>query len=97
VTNIGKLAIIAVLSAGLVACGSGNNISNSESAIANSGGKDFATNLGAKFLSCSGEDSDKDGYVSCTVQPAASGGVTPPPMEILCGYKTAGCKLAKKA
>lgn len=90
--NIGKLAIIAALSAGLVACG--NNISASAKAIADQGGQGFATNMGGKFLSCSGEDSDGDGYVSCTVQPAAVNGTPQPAVEILCGYKTAGCKLA---
>jgi hypothetical protein len=87
-----KLSTTALLAVGLVACG--NSISSSAKAIADNGGTAFSINAGGKFLGCSGEDSDGDGYVSCTMQPAVANGVTPPPVEILCGYKTAGCKLS---
>ncbi|TXM69604.1 hypothetical protein [Methylobacterium sp. WL120] len=66
---------------------------------ANYGGLQFANSVGGKFLSCSGTDSDGDGYVSCTAQ--VPGGVENQGRrlemtEILCSYKgNAGCKIKR--
>lgn len=48
----------------------------------------FATDLGyeVRGVSCSGRDSDGDGYMSCSVRVIGDG----PPLELQCGVS--GCK-----
>ena len=51
----------------------------------------YANSIGAKFSSCSGQDSDGDGYVTCGyIPPTAKQGE--PPRQILCSYSSPGCK-----
>jgi len=82
------LVVILLSSLLLVACG------QSESDIvanAKTNAEAYAKNLGAggKVLSCSSQDSDNNGYVSCDIQ---KGDGTTAPVE--CSYKrgSSGCK-----
>lgn len=69
------------------ACGGGPYALNEEESLkAEAGARDFAERSGGKFISCSGQDSDKDGYVTCTVQ------VDDRSNDIACAYKARGCK-----
>ncbi|MEN8132539.1 MAG: hypothetical protein ABFS45_20625 [Pseudomonadota bacterium] len=71
----------------LTSCGGGPYALNEEESLkAEAGARDFAERSGGKFISCSGQDSEKDGYVTCTVE-ADSGS-----KDIACAYKTRGCK-----
>jgi len=86
--NVKTLVVILLSSLFLVACG------QSESDIvanAKTSAEAYAQNLGAgaKVLSCSSQDSDNNGYVSCDLQ---KGDGTPVSVE--CSYKrgSSGCK-----
>ncbi len=71
----------------LTSCGGGPYALNEEETLkAEAGARDFAERSGGKFISCSGQDSEKDGYVTCTVQVEDSS------KDISCAYKTRGCK-----
>ena len=71
----------------LTACSGGPYALNEEESLkAEAGARDFAERSGGKFISCSGQDSEKDGYVTCTVQ------VDDGTKDIACAYKTRGCK-----
>jgi hypothetical protein len=75
----------------LNACGGHSHPLNEDEAMkAEAGARDFAERSGGKFISCSGEDSDKDGYVTCTVK------VDSGTQDILCSYKSRGCKSKPK-
>jgi hypothetical protein len=73
----------------LASCGGPYSLSEEETLKAEAGARDFAERAGGKFISCSGQDTEKDGYVTCTVQGDTG------PQEIACAYKTRGCKLKK--
>ena len=85
-----KLKLILCATAfGLVlnACGGGPYALNEEEALkAEAGARDFAERSGGKFISCSGQDSEQDGYVTCTVQ------LDTTMQDIVCAYKARGCK-----
>jgi hypothetical protein len=85
-----KLKLILCATAfGLVlnACGGGPYALNEEEALkAEAGARDFAERSGGKFISCSGQDSEQDGYVTCSVQ------VDTRMQDITCAYKSRGCK-----
>ena len=71
----------------LTSCGGSPYALNEEESLkAEAGARDFAERSGGKFISCSGQDSEKDGYVTCTVQVEAQS------KDINCAYKTRGCK-----
>lgn len=71
----------------LASCGGGPYALNeTETLKAEAGARDFAERSGGKFISCSGQDSESDGYVTCTVQTDAGS------KDIACAYKTRGCK-----
>jgi hypothetical protein len=70
----------------LTSCGGPYALDGEESLKAEAGARDFAERSGGKFISCSGQDSDNDGYVTCTVQ------VDTGSKDITCAYKTRGCK-----
>ena len=71
----------------LVACSGGPYALNEEESLkAEAGARDFAERSGGKFISCSGQDSERDGYVTCTVE------VDSTTKNIACTYKTRGCK-----
>lgn len=79
------LAILIVSAVALVACK--YSLQPQERDSAELGGLKYATAAGKKFIACSGEDSNSDGYVTCSMQDAS--GIT----EMLCSYKSPGCKL----
>ena len=83
-----KLGICAIaFGFALTSCGGSPYALNEEESLkAEAGARDFAERSGGKFISCSGQDSEKDGYVSCTVQ------VDEGSKDIACAYKTRGCK-----
>ena len=70
----------------LTSCGGPYALSEEETLKAEAGARDFAERSGGKFISCSGQDSEKDGYVTCMVQVDTSS------KDIACAYKTRGCK-----
>ncbi len=69
----------------ITACGK-HDLTSDESLRAETGARDFAERATGKFISCSGEDSDRDGYVTCTIE------VNKTMQDIACAYKTRGCK-----
>ena len=77
------LAIVAV---GLVACGP-YSLTSSERDAAELGALKYATASGGKFISCSGQDSDGDKYVTCTITNQAGASEA-----LLCSYLSPGCK-----
>jgi hypothetical protein len=83
-----KLIICAMaFGVALISCSSGPYALNEEESLkAEAGARDFAERSGGKFISCSGQDSAKDGYVTCTVQ------IDTRSQDIACAYKTRGCK-----
>lgn len=85
-----KLKLVAcamVFGFALTSCGGGPYALNEEESLkAEAGARDFAERSGGKFISCSGQDSDKDGYVTCTVQ------VDDRSQDIACAYQARGCK-----
>jgi hypothetical protein len=71
----------------LTACSGGPYVLNEDESLkAEAGARDYAERSGGKYISCSGQDSDKDGYVTCTVKVDAG------TQDIACAYKTRGCK-----
>ena len=80
-------ALLLVLGAfALTACGGPYQLTQQESGTAELGAVKYSQNANAKFLSCSGLDSDQDGYVTCTVDKA---GVEE---SLACSYQSQGCK-----
>ena len=81
-----KLIIYAMaIGFALTACSGGPYALNEEESLkAEAGARDFAERSGGKFISCSGQDSETDGYVTCTVQ------VDEGSKDIACAYKTRG-------
>lgn len=84
-----KILLLSVLSIGvfaLWACGP-YQLSGSETSVTQNGARDYAERAGGKFLSCSGQDSDGDSYVTCTIQNKSGADEA-----LLCSYKAQGCK-----
>lgn len=82
------LVTLAVLS--LPACGkSAVQLTQEQKNTAELGAKDYFSNMGGKFGSCSPVDSDADDYTTCTGQ--GSDGKT---KQLSCGYANGatGCK-----
>lgn len=75
---------------GLAACGRPYNLNAAESGTAELGAREYAERSHMTFTGCSGQDSDKDGYVTC--------GMTDPQtkahIDIVCSYQAnaKGCK-----
>jgi hypothetical protein len=90
-----RFLILAIALAG-TACNRGGGayaLTEQEQTIVNLGGREYAERARATLIGCSGHDSDEDGYVSCTIQPSTGAGAsTQSDQEILCGYRTRGCK-----
>lgn len=79
------LALTACLA--LAACGP-YQLTPDEQGRAELGARDFAERSGGSFISCSGQDSDKDGYVTCSTNLKNGEGA-----ELVCSYGTVrGCK-----
>ena len=77
-TGLGLLA--------LAACGGAYALTDAEQTNAELGARSYAERVEGAYVSCSGSDSDGDGYVSCDVR--TDGGV----VGIACAYETRGCK-----
>lgn len=73
----------------LAACGP-YQLSATERDTTELGALQYANSLSGKFVSCSGQDSDGDSYVTCTISDKDG-----KPQEILCSYGAgaAGCKM----
>lgn len=71
----------------LASCSGPYALNEEEMLKAEAGARDFAERSGGKYISCSGQDSDKDGYVTCIVRLDNSS------QEITCAYKARGCKI----
>ncbi|MEW6256920.1 MAG: hypothetical protein AB1592_13275 [Pseudomonadota bacterium] len=78
----------AVLAALLVAGCGPYQLTPAEQSTAELGARDFAERSGGNFVSCSGQDSDSDGYVTCAVS------IKSTPTDLVCAYKAnaRGCK-----
>lgn len=74
------------LALALVACGA-YALSSAERDTTELGALKYATASGGSFVSCSGQDSDGDSYVTCTIKDNA--GVI---SSVLCSYQSPGCK-----
>lgn len=72
----------------LTLAGCQHDLNNDEMMRAELGARSYAQITGADFASCSGLDSDDDGYTTCVIQPKAGG----EPREIVCSYRAKGCK-----
>lgn len=74
--------------AALAACGGPYQLEPQERDTTELGAVKFSQAAGYTFISCSGQDSDRDKYVTCTMK-KPDGNMT----EALCSYKGAGCKV----
>jgi len=83
-----SLAVIGCL--GLGACEKVHDLSRDELDVANNGGLAYANGQGKRFLQCSGLDSNKDGYVTCSMKDERH--LNEPATEFLCAYNRPGCK-----
>lgn len=74
----------------LSACGP-YQLSAEERQTAELGARDHADRTQSDYVGCSGQDSDKDGYVTCSTKARAAPHAE---SEILCSYKSGsrGCK-----
>ena len=81
--------LIAVLA--LAACGGPTTLKPDQQQAAELGARQYAERAGADFVACSGQDSDKDGYVSCSIKSRANPGAM---SEILCSYKNGGAAMS---
>lgn len=83
------LAILALaLTTSLAACGP-YQLSEQERTTAELGAREIADRSQAEFVGCSGQDSDKDGYVTCTIKDRVSPKAE---HELACAYQSRGCK-----
>ncbi|MFY9293296.1 MAG: hypothetical protein WAP03_21745 [Methylorubrum rhodinum] len=80
------LTLAAVLS--LAACGP-YQLNDQERSTAELGAREIADRSQADFVGCSGQDSDKDGYVTCTIKDRSSPKAE---HELACAYASRGCK-----
>lgn len=80
-------ALIGVASITLAGCGP-YALDTAERSTAELGARDYAERAGGSFISCSGQDSDRDGYVTCGVKLQTG------PQDLVCSYKAnaRGCK-----
>lgn len=86
-----KFALVLALTIPLIACGA-YQLDDQERMITELGAQDYAGRSGGKFVSCSGQDSDGDNYVTCTIQTATQGNTPGSEQELLCSYSSRGCK-----
>lgn len=84
-----RLAFALLSSLSLAACGT-HTLTTAEQQTAELGARDFFDKLGGKFVSCSGLDSNKDSYVTCTGTDKAD-----KTTEVVCSYEATarGCKM----
>jgi hypothetical protein len=71
----------------LAACGGPTELTPQQRDIAEIGALKFSQAAGASFVGCSGQDSNNDSYVTCTMKKPTGDLV-----EALCSYKSQGCK-----
>lgn len=84
-------AVLAIgLTLTLAACK--RELSAEERENARNGVLEYANNAGGKAGSCSGIDSDGDGYVTCSVTFPSFNGGRPEQKDLLCAYGSKGCK-----
>lgn len=83
-------AAITALAAPLAACGP-YQLTDAERMTAELGARDYADRTQSDYVGCSGQDSEPDGYVTCSVKGRAA---PQSQQEIACSYKAGsrGCK-----
>lgn len=88
------LAMASAVGLTLLLAGCKHELSSDERGVAEHGALMYANSTGAKFGSCSGLDSDGDGYVTCSVDyPPSQAGARSENREIVCSYGgSPGCK-----
>jgi hypothetical protein len=79
------LVVSGLVGAGCIGCDSSYMLNDAERATAELGARDFAERSGARYISCSGQDSDGDDYVTCSTSTN----------ELACSYieSARGCKV----
>lgn len=87
-----NLLLCAAACLALAACGP-YNLTPDEQGRSELGARDFSERSGGSFISCSGQDSDKDGYVTCSVN-VKNGSGQIVETDLLCAYSgtARGCK-----
>ena len=78
------LTLAAVLS--LAACGP-HQLTENERTTAELGAREIADRSQSDFVGCSGQDSEKDGYVTCTIKDRAAPRAE---HEVACAYASRG-------
>lgn len=88
-----KFLTALALSIGLAACGA-YALDATEKLAAEAGARQFAERAGGTYTGCSGQDSDRDGYVTCEVKLPGATATVRVDASLLCSYKAAsvGCK-----
>lgn len=86
--RIALAALAVALTTSLAACGP-YQLTEQEKTVTDLGARETADRSQADFVGCSGQDSDKDGYVTCTIKDRVSPKAE---HELLCSYKSRGCK-----
>ena len=84
------LASVVSFALALGACSKEHDLSRDQLDTANNGGLAYANGQGKRFLQCSGLDSNKDGYVTCSMKDENHKDQAP--TEFVCSYKSVGCK-----
>lgn len=84
---LAKLALVVALTSTLAACGP-YSLDQNEKRTAETGGLRYSQAANLDFVSCSGQDSDRDGYVTCTAKDRKSQQMT----QLVCSYRSEGCK-----
>jgi hypothetical protein len=84
-------AALAVAMLSLASCGA-YTLNSSEQLLAEAGARDYAERTDGKFVTCSGQDSDGDQYVTCSVETKATSTNPKGQDDLLCSYKSRGCK-----
>lgn len=80
----------AALALSVTACGA-YQLTAEERQSAELGARDTADRSQADYVGCSGSDSDRDGYVTCSIKSRANPGTQ---TDLLCSYASGsrGCK-----
>ena len=84
-----KTTMIALSATALLMAACVVTLSQGQQQTAELGAVRYASASNADFVSCSGQDSNSDGYTTCTMKDRASQKLT----EMVCSYDAVGCKL----
>lgn len=90
--NLSILAVAGLLAGTTILAGCGPyQLTEAEQTATELGARDFAEPAGGTYVSCSGQDSDGDGYVTCSVSLKDASGKAVE-TDLACSYRSRGCK-----